>query len=126
MTNAKILIVDDNEFNLKLATALLAKRGITAESALSGQEAIDLIKQNDFDIVFMDHLMPEMDGIEATKLIRELGGKFETLPIIALTANKEEGADEMFLANGFDGFMPKPIKVTDLNETLVKFLTKER
>jgi CheY-like chemotaxis protein len=85
-----------------------------------------MVQQNDYDIVFMDHMMPDMDGVEATAEIRKLGGKHETLPIIALTANAVYGAKEMFLANGFDGFISKPIDLYELNETLKEWLPADK
>ena len=124
--SADILVVDDNEFNLKVARGLLGLLKIEPETAFSGREAINLIKNKDYDIVFMDHMMPEMDGIEATKRIRKLGDKFAKLPIIALTANAISGAHEMFLANGFNGFISKPINTPELNAILGKWLPPEK
>ena len=111
---ARILVVDDNELNLKVALGLLRLFTIDAETALSGREAIEMVQKNDYDIVFMDHMMPEMDGVEATKEIRSLGGKYEELIIIALTANAVSGAKEMFILNGFNGFLSKPIETGEL------------
>jgi signal transduction histidine kinase/DNA-binding NarL/FixJ family response regulator/HPt (histidine-containing phosphotransfer) domain-containing protein len=122
---ARVLVVDDNEFNLRVAEGLLGLFGINAQTAFSGREAIDLVKNNEYDIVFMDHMMPEMDGIEATDEIRELGGKYKKLPIIALTANAIQGAKEMFLDSGFNGFISKPIDIQELNEILREWLPPE-
>jgi CheY-like chemotaxis protein/HPt (histidine-containing phosphotransfer) domain-containing protein len=119
---AKILVVDDNKFNLNVASGLLNLAKIDPLMASSGQEAIEMISQTDYDIVFMDHMMPEMDGVETTGAIRKLGGKYENLTIIALTANAVFGAKEMFLANGFNGFLSKPIDLHELNETLKEWL----
>jgi signal transduction histidine kinase/CheY-like chemotaxis protein/HPt (histidine-containing phosphotransfer) domain-containing protein len=124
--DADILVVDDNEFNLKVTSRLLGLYKIDPATASSGREAIDFVRQNDYDIVFMDHMMPEMDGIEATREIRAGGGKYEKLPIIALTANVIVGAKEMFLANGFDGFLSKPIIVSELSEILAEWLPPEK
>jgi len=123
---ANILLVDDNEFNLKVAYGLLRLHSIEAKKALSGREAIDLIKENDFDIVFMDHMMPDMDGIEAVAVIRKLGEKYKNLPIIALTANAVQGAKEMFLLNGFNDFISKPIDIQKMIEILITWLPKEK
>ena len=123
---ARILLVDDNEFNLKVAHGLLNLYGIDAETVFSGKEAIDLVRQNDYDIIFMDQMMPEMDGVEATGIIRKLGGKYKTLCIIALTANTIQGAKEMFLANGFNDFISKPIDMHQLAELLMKWLPEEK
>jgi len=123
---ARILIVDDNEFNLKVAYGLLKLHDIDALTVSSGKAAIMAIKNEDFDLVFMDHMMPGMDGIEATSIIRKLGGKYIDLPIIALTANAIRGAKEMFLANGFHDFIAKPIDSLELNEKIKKWLPPEK
>ena len=120
--DARILVVDDNEFNLSVAKGFLNLSDIEPQTASSGQEGIDMIRRNDYDIVFMDHMMPHMDGIEATALIRALGGQYATLPIIALTANAIFGAKEMFLSKGFSGFVPKPINLQELNQALEAWL----
>ena len=120
--NARILLVDDNEFNLKVAHGLLKLLCINAKKVMSGREAIEMVKASEFDIVFMDHMMPEMDGVEATCEIRKLGGRFKSLPIIALTANAVQGAKEMFLANGFNDFISKPIDMGKMSEILAKWL----
>jgi len=122
--NAKILIVDDMDTNLKVAAGLMQPYKMQIDSRLSGQEAIEAVTENSYDIVFMDHMMPEMDGIEATKRIREMG--YGELPIIALTANAVSGVKEMFLANGFNDFLSKPIDTAKLNAILEKWLPKEK
>jgi signal transduction histidine kinase/HPt (histidine-containing phosphotransfer) domain-containing protein len=122
---ASILIVDDNEFNLKVAAGLLGLSDIDAQTAPSGPSAIEMIQKTDYDIVFMDHMMPGMDGVEATAAIRALGGKYERLAIIALTANAVYGAREFFLSNGFNDFVSKPIDTRELNEVLIKWLPGE-
>jgi len=120
MPYGKVLIVDDMEPNLYVARGLLIPYGLSIETALSGTEAIGRIKDGVvYDIIFMDHFMPEMDGIEATKIIRSLG---YTRPIVALTANALAGQAEMFLENGFDGFISKPIDIRQLNSTLNKLI----
>ncbi|MCL2485931.1 MAG: ATP-binding protein, partial [Endomicrobia bacterium] len=124
--NADILIVDDNELNLKVAKNLLGLFQIKAKAVSSGKEAIEAVKNHNFDLVFMDHMMPEMDGVETTLKIRALGGKYEKLPIIALTANVVSGAREMFLENGFSEFLGKPISVQELNKTLSEWLPAEK
>ena len=119
---ANILVVDDNEFNLRVAEGLLGLFKIKTKTAGSGKKAIDLVQKNDFDLVFMDHMMPDMDGVEATEIIRKLGQQYENLPIIALTANAIHGAKEMFLSNGFSGFISKPIEIQELNDVLREWL----
>ena len=123
---ANILVVDDNEFNLRVAKGILALSGIDATLVSSGKEAIDIIQQNKFDIVFMDHMMPGMDGVETTQTIRSLSGKYENLPIVALTANAVAGAKEMFLSNGFNAFLSKPIDTRALNEILSDWLPSDK
>ncbi|MCL2045579.1 MAG: ATP-binding protein [Oscillospiraceae bacterium] len=117
--DAKILVVDDNEYNLIVAVGLLELYGIHAKTASSGKSAIQMVQKDDFDIVFMDHMMPEMDGIITTSKIRSLGEKYKSLKIVALTANAITGAREMFLENGFDGFISKPIEIPALTKTLI-------
>jgi CheY-like chemotaxis protein len=124
--DAKVLVVDDNEFNIRVAEGLLSLFKINAQKASSGKEAIELVQNNDYDIVFMDHMMPEMDGVEATAIIRKLSGKYKNLPIIALTANAVQGAKEMFLSNGFDGFISKPIDIHEMYKILKEWLPLEK
>jgi len=120
---AKILIVDDIETNLKVAKGLMQPYKMKVDLRLSGAEAIEAVKANNYDIVFMDHMMPEMDGIEATKRIRK---DYPDLPIIALTANAVSGMKEMFISNGFNDFLSKPIDIIKMNAILAKWLPKEK
>jgi signal transduction histidine kinase/CheY-like chemotaxis protein len=122
--NANILIVDDSEINLRVAAGLLDLFKISAKTASSGKEAISMVQKNDFDIVFMDHMMPEMDGVETTGEIKKLGAQYKKLPIIALTA--VQGVTEIFLSNGFNGFISKPIDIQELNEILREWLPPEK
>ena len=124
--NADILVVDDNEFNIRVAEGLLGLFKIKPKSASSGRKAIDMVQKNEFDLVFMDHMMPEMDGVEAVREIRKLGAQYASLPIVALTANAIQGAKEMFLANGFNGFISKPIEMQELNDILREWLPPEK
>ena len=117
--DTKILVVDDNKINLNVASGLLQLCNITPETAESGPSAIELIHDNQYDIVFMDHMMPVMDGIEATKIIREMG---IDIPIIALTANAVAGAKEMFLKAGMNDLLTKPIERDMLNKILVNWV----
>ena len=116
MSHGDVLVVDDMETNLHVATSLLKPYGFHIETAMSGQEAIALIKAGKvYDAIFIDHMMPEMDGIEATKHIRDLGYKN---PIIALTANAVAVQADVFMQNGFDEFISKPIDIRQLDLVL--------
>ena len=120
MPYGRVLVVDDVETNLYVARGLMAPYGLSIETATSGFEAINKVKGGaTFDIIFMDHFMPKMDGIEAAKILRNWG---YTHPIIALTANALTGQAEMFLENGFDGFISKPIDIRQLNASLNKLI----
>jgi signal transduction histidine kinase/CheY-like chemotaxis protein len=128
---ARLLIVDDIATNLKVAEGLLAPYKTVVDTCLSGAEAIEKIQRNEYDIVFMDHMMPEMDGIEATAVIRawekeQQEKKGKGVPIIALTANAVAGMREMFIENGFNDFLAKPIDVSKLDEALDRWIPKEK
>jgi signal transduction histidine kinase/DNA-binding NarL/FixJ family response regulator/HPt (histidine-containing phosphotransfer) domain-containing protein len=124
--DANVLVVDDNEFNIRVAEGLIGLFKINVHTAFSGKEAIEMVQKINYDIVFMDHMMPEMDGVEAAGRIRELGEKYKKLPIIALTANAVQGAREMFLSNGFDGFISKPIDIQEMYRILKEWLPLEK
>ncbi|MCL2196496.1 MAG: ATP-binding protein [Treponema sp.] len=120
MPYGSILVVDDVEANIYVAKGLLSPYQIKVDSSDSGFDAIDKVKNGKiFDVIFMDHMMPEIDGLETTKRIRELGYKE---PIVALTANAVSGQAEIFLQNGFDDFISKPIDIRQLNSILNKFV----
>ncbi|MDR2593457.1 MAG: response regulator [Fibromonadaceae bacterium] len=120
MPYGNVLIVDDVESNLYVAKGLLQPYKLTIDTADSGAEAVEKIKKGrSYDIIFMDHMMPEMDGVEAVRAIREFG---YNNPIIALTANAIGGQAELFLKNGFDGFISKPINIHQMNSILNKFI----
>jgi PAS domain S-box-containing protein len=120
MPYGSILIVDDIESNLYVAKGLTKPYKLSVDTALSGFEAIEKIKKgNVYDIVFMDHMMPKMDGIEATKIIREMD---YTQPIVALTANALVGQAQMFFENGFDDYLSKPIDTRSLDVLLNKLI----
>jgi signal transduction histidine kinase/CheY-like chemotaxis protein/HPt (histidine-containing phosphotransfer) domain-containing protein len=126
---AKILVVDDISTNLKVAEGLMRPYKMQVDVCLSGFAAIDAITKNHYDLVFMDHMMPEMDGVEATKQIREMSSEnshYANLPIIALTANAVSGMKEMFISNGFNDFLSKPIDMIKLNAILAKWLPKDK
>jgi len=130
MSRAGVLIVDDVETNLYVAKGLMQFYGLSVDTVLSGQEAIDKLNNGDkYDMVFMDHMMPEMDGIETVALIRQMGetnSYFKNLPIVALTANAVAGTKEMFIKNGFNDFLSKPIDTAELNTILERWIPIEK
>jgi signal transduction histidine kinase/YesN/AraC family two-component response regulator len=124
---ARLLIVDDIPTNLRVAEGLLMPYHATVDICQSGAEAIDLVKKQEYDIVFMDHMMPDMDGIETTTAIRALWGeRFKALPIVALTANAMVGMREMFIEKGFNDFLAKPIDVSKMEEILNRWIPKDK
>jgi diguanylate cyclase (GGDEF)-like protein len=129
--NVQALVVDDNRINLKVALAFLEAHHIHADTAGNGPEAIEKIKAKPYDLVFMDHMMPGMDGVEAVRRIRALaedagGERFRTMPIIALSANVLAGARDAFSAAGANDFIPKPIDAADLNAKISRWLPAEK
>ncbi|MDR1205128.1 MAG: response regulator [Peptococcaceae bacterium] len=120
MPYGSVLIVDDVDVNLYVAHGLMAVYGLNIETASGGFAALDKIKGGaSYDVIFMDHMMPEMDGVETARKLRGLG---YSAPIVALTANAVTGSDQMFMENGFDGFISKPIDIRQLNNVLNKFV----
>ena len=122
---ARVLLVDDNSVNLKVAEGMLAPYRITVETAASGFEALELLAHNKYDIVFMDHMMPVMDGVETLRKLRKLPGQ-ENAVIVALTANAISGVAEEYMGYGFQGFLAKPIISKALDDCLRRFLPEEK
>ena len=108
LTGKKILVVDDNMINIKLISSLLQNYNINVEYALNGSECIKKTKETKYDLILLDHMMPEMDGISTMKLLRALD--IALPPVVALTANSYTGIDQKYLEEGFDGYLSKPIK----------------
>ena len=120
MPYGRVLVVDDVESNLYVVKSFLMPYKISVQTVTNGYDAIEKVKAREvYDIIFMDHMMPGMDGIEAVKIMRALG---YDQPIVALTANIFKGAKEMFMSNGFSGFISKPIDLNELNSHLVHFI----
>lgn len=120
---AKILAVDDNRMNLKVLENLLKPYEIQIVSVTSGAKALERIASKDFDFVFLDHMMPEMDGIETLKRIRSTPGTYyRKVPLVALTANSVAGMRQMFLKEGFNGFLSKPIEISAMERMLRRFI----
>lgn len=125
--DAHVLVVDDNRMNIRVVEGLLNEYGIKVTYATSGMEALDVIEDMTYDFVFMDHMMPEMDGIETMHRIRDkVGHYYKKVPIIALTANAAPGSREMFLDEGFDDFVEKPIETSVLERVLKRNLPNEK
>lgn len=123
--DTRVLIVDDTKINLTVAKSLLKPTKMQVDLALSGEKAIELIKENDYDIVFMDHFMPGMDGAETTTAIRALpDAKKNSVTIVALTADAVSGVREELISKGMDDFLTKPIIVDDLYKILNKWVSK--
>lgn len=124
--DAKILVVDDNEMNIKVFLGLLKNHGMQIDTAMSGKECLALIEKNAYHIIFMDHQMPEMDGVETLRRIRELqNNRSKDAVIIILTANAVSGAREMFLEEGFADYLSKPIIAVQLEKMIQKYLPEE-
>ncbi len=123
---AKVLIVDDNDINLKVAAGLMRPYNMQLLTAESGYDAITMMESQDVDLVLMDHMMPVMDGVETTAALRQKEGDYyKNVPIIALTANAVNGAREMFLREGFNDFVAKPIEISALDKVLKMWLPQE-
>ena len=116
-------MVDDNKMNLTIARKVLGIYKLSVDTALSGPEALDMVKEKEYAAIFMDYMMLEMDGIETTRHIRELDVAYcKTVPVIALTANAIDGVKEELLANDFNDYLSKPIDINKLGEILERYL----
>jgi len=123
LPHGSVLVVDDVDVNLFVAEAVLKPYNLSIDLVTSGLAAIEKVRNGGrYDIIFMDHMMPDMDGVEATEKLRDLG---YTGAIIALTANALVGNEEIFTQHGFDGFMPKPIDIHDLDEVINKYIDNQ-
>ena len=120
------LVVDDKEMNLKVVKNLMKLYGITPDLALSGEEAIERAREKRYDIIFLDHMMPKMDGIETLALLKKQSLLPEGTTVIALTANAIVGAKETYLAAGFDDYLSKPIEIDKLEDRLIRYLPPEK
>ncbi len=121
----RALVVDDESMNLVVAKSIFSRYGMKVTTVTSGQESIDICRAKVFDIIFMDHMMSGMDGVEAMKRIRtDVSGLNGSVPVVALTANAMSSAKQMFLAEGFDGFVSKPVEIDELERVLKQVLPK--
>ena len=121
---ARVLIVDDNDMNLKVAKSFMKLFGIKPDTCSSGKETLDILKSRQYDIIFLDHMMPVLDGIETLRLAKDKNLVHDAV-VIALTANAVVGAKEQYLKSGFNGYLSKPIVVKDIEKTLKKFLPED-
>jgi CheY-like chemotaxis protein len=123
--DARVLIVDDVEVNIVIAEFMLEDYDVQVDSAFDGKQALEMVQKEHFDLILMDHMMPVMDGVEATRAIRALDGPASKVAIIAMTANAISGVVDMFLAAGFDGYVSKPMNEGTLSSALYEHLPKE-
>ncbi|MCR5792578.1 MAG: response regulator [Lachnospiraceae bacterium] len=124
---AKVLVVDDNLVNLKVAQGLMEGYEFQITTATSGKRCIELLRENRYDLIFLDHMMPEMDGIETIHNIRKLHGiYYKNVPVVALTANAIRGVREMFIKNGFADYITKPMDIAELERVLRTYLPEEK
>jgi CheY-like chemotaxis protein len=121
-----VLIVDDNLVNLKVAAGLMKPFEMQVDTAKSGRQALEKVKEKEYHLIFMDHMMPDMDGVETAHKIREMEGDYyQKVPIIALTANALSGAREMFMEEGLNDFIAKPIDMKELSDKILEWLPFE-
>lgn len=124
--DARVLIVDDNLVNLRVAAGLMKPFGMQVDTVKSGLEALAKVQEKEYHLIFMDHMMPDMDGIETTQKIRQLEGSYyKEVPIIALTANAISGVREMFVEEGMNDFIAKPINMKELSDKILEWLPFE-
>ena len=125
--DARVLIVDDNEMNLKVETMLLHDTEMIVDNALSGKEALDMALDKKYDVILMDHLMPMMDGVECLERIRtQAGGLNRSTPVVVLTANAESDNRDLYARAGFDGYLVKPVSGDALEKTLMQHISADK
>ena len=119
LSGKKVLIVDDNKVNIKLASRFLEQYNFDISSATSGSDCIKLVKENKYDIIFLDHMMPELDGVATMNILKNSG--YDIPPVIALTANSYSGLKEYYVDAGFSDYLSKPINFKELNRLIIKY-----
>lgn len=124
--DAHILVVEDYPLNAEVTKEMLELMGCVVDLADGGKAALELLRENDYHLIFMDIQMPEMDGLATAREIRKLPGKKAQTPIVALTANALHGDKEKYLAGGMDDFISKPLKSADIERVLSKFATADK
>ena len=124
---ASVLVVDDVDMNISVVKSLLKKTLLKVSSCTGGEECLRLVQRERFDVILLDHMMPEMDGIETLRRMKQMEENLcKNTPVIALTANAIVGVKEMYLAEGFDAYLSKPITGEKLEEVLITYLPKEK
>lgn len=124
--DARLLVVDDNVMNCKVFKALLKKTKVQVTECYSGAECLQLTEEYKYDMIFLDHMMPELDGVETFRLLRSDSASLNLdTPVVVLTANAMSGAKEQYMADGFDAFLAKPIVPDELEQMLIDMLPKE-
>lgn len=123
---AKILAVDDVKMNLDVLIGLLSKTRISIDTALGGKEAIEKLQNVKYDLVFLDHMMPEISGIEVLRHVKASGGVNIDTPMVVLTANAIIGAEQQYMEEGFDGYITKPVKSSELEDIVMKFVPEDK
>lgn len=123
-TDKRVLVVDDNELNRMIAVEMLKPTGLEIDTAENGERALEMIQAQRYDMIFMDHQMPVMDGVEAVRAIRQLEGEyFREVPVIALTANTGAEQQEQYAKAGMNGYLSKPFELEDIYRLLTKWLS---
>lgn len=123
---ATVLVVEDYPLNAEVIKEMLELMGCSVDVAENGLVALEMVKDNDYHVIFMDVQMPKMDGLEATRHIRKMEGKKAKVPIVALTANALQGDKEKFIACGMDDFISKPLRSSEIERVLGKFIVAEK
>ncbi|MGN0161037.1 MAG: response regulator [Lachnospiraceae bacterium] len=124
--DAKVLVVDDNEMNLAVVKAFLKNTKIQITTCMSGMECLEVVTKESFDVILLDHMMPEMDGIETLARLKQSENKCKSTPVLALTANAIEGAKEEYIKAGFSDYLSKPIDGADLENMLLKYIPVDK
>lgn len=125
--SARVLAVDDNVINLQVIVGLLQPHRIKVDTADGGRECLRLVQKNQYDLILMDHVMPEMGGIETLRAIRNMEGSYyKNVPVVAVTATAMNGIREMFEAAGFQAYIPKPIDIKQLEDVVLRFISSEK
>lgn len=124
-SRAKLLVVDDTVVNLTVVKGLLKRTGVQVDTAESGAQCLSMCEKKQYDVILLDHRMPEIDGVETLHRLKESKGKNSAAPVIALTANAVSGAYEYYLKEGFSDFLSKPVSANKLERMILKYLPED-